>query len=203
MLAAVRRLSPSVAEPPERDAGSVAGTDRTRIVLVSDADEEVRAAVRRVIDAVRAGTPLDRIAILHAGAEPYARLAHEQLTVAGIKTNGPAAMPLAGRVAGRALLELLALPERNFRRQDVFAWLTTAPLLRNGTWAPIVAWERISREAGIVAGRDQWDTRLARASSTSSTRASRTPTRNSRSGGSNATASRRNGRASSRPSSSS
>jgi ATP-dependent helicase/nuclease subunit B len=162
VLATVGRLSPSAPTPAERDANAMVAADRTQIVLVSDADEEVRAAVRRVIDAVRAGTPLDRIAILHASAEPYARLTHEHLTMAGIKTNGAAVMPLAGRVAGRALLELLALPERSFRRQDVFAWLTTAPLLRNGTWMPTVAWERISREAGIVAGREQWDTRLAR-----------------------------------------
>ena len=56
--------------------------DSTRIVLVSDADDEVRVAVRKVIDAVRAGTPLDRIAILHASTEPYARLAHEHLAAA-------------------------------------------------------------------------------------------------------------------------
>ena len=41
-------------------------TDRTTIVTASDADEEVRAAVRAVVDAVRAGTRLDRIAVLHA-----------------------------------------------------------------------------------------------------------------------------------------
>jgi ATP-dependent helicase/nuclease subunit B len=160
VVAAVRHLSPTAPGPPAREPEAVAAADRTKIVLASDADEEVRAAVRRVIDAVRAGTPLDRIAILHAGAEPYARLAHEHLAAAGVTTNGPAAMPLAGRVAGRALLELLALPERNFRRQDVFAWLTTAPLLRNGTWVPTAAWEKLSREAAVVAGRDHWDARL-------------------------------------------
>ena len=124
----------------------------------------MRAAVRRVIDAVRAGTPLDRIAILHAGAEPYARLTHEHLAAAGIKSNGPSVVPLAGRVAGRALLELLDLPERNFRRQDVFAWLTTAPVLRNGKEAPIVEWEELSREAAVVAGREHWDTRARKRS---------------------------------------
>ena len=98
--------------------------------LASDADDEVRVAVRAVVDAVRAGTPLDRIAVLYASAEPYARLVHEHLAAAGIATNGPAVVPLAGRVAGRVLLDLLALPERGFRRQDVFAWLASAPLLR-------------------------------------------------------------------------
>ena len=47
----------------------------------------------------------------------------------------------------------LDLPERGFRRQDVFAWLASAPLLRDGRWAPTQSWERLSREAGVVAGR--------------------------------------------------
>jgi len=162
VIATVRRLVPDAAPPPERDPHRVAGAQRTKIVLVSDADDEVRVAVRRVIDSVRVGTALDRIGILHAGAEPYSRLAHEHLGAAGIKTNGPAVLPLAGRVAGRALLDLLALPERNFRRQDVFAWLTTAPLVRRGEPLPVVTWERLSRDAGVVAGRADWDTRLGR-----------------------------------------
>ncbi len=134
---------------------------RTAIVTTSDADEEVRAAVRAVVDAVRAGTRLDRIAVLHASAEPYARLAHEQLHAAGIDTNGAAVVPLAARMAGRTLLELLALPDNSYRRQDVFALLAAGPVLRDGRWAPVAAWERLSRDAAIVAGRDDWDTHLA------------------------------------------
>ena len=57
-------------------------------MLVSDADDEIRAG-RKIIDAVRAGTPLDRIAILHASTEPYARLAHEHLAAAQVKVGGP------------------------------------------------------------------------------------------------------------------
>ncbi len=56
---------------PTVDPMAVVSADRTRIMTVSDADEEVREAVRAVIDAVRGGTPLDRIAILHASPEPY------------------------------------------------------------------------------------------------------------------------------------
>ncbi len=134
---------------------------RTTILTASDGDEEARAAVRAVIDAVRAGTRLDRIAVLHASPEPYARLAHDHLHAAGIATNGAAVLPLAARMAGRTLLELLALPEGGFRRQDVFAWLTAAPVLVDGRWAPTTAWERLSREASVVAGRDDWDANLA------------------------------------------
>ncbi len=45
---------------------------RTTILTASDGDEEVRGAVRAIVDAVRAGTRLDRIAVLHASPEPYA-----------------------------------------------------------------------------------------------------------------------------------
>lgn len=136
---------------------------RTLILTASDADEEVRAAVRVVTDAVRDGTRLDRIAVLHPGAEPYARLAHEQLNAAGVATNGAAVVPASGRVAGRALLDLLALPAGGFRRQDVFAWLAAAPVRLPGRgFAPVTAWERISRDAAVVAGPGHWDELLSR-----------------------------------------
>src|SRR5207237_1784365 len=69
------RAGPAAADP----LADLVGPDRTRIVTASDSDDEVRAAVRAVIDASRGGTPFDRIAILHASPDPYARLVHEQL----------------------------------------------------------------------------------------------------------------------------
>src|SRR5581483_8235117 len=51
----------------------------------------------------------------------------------------------------------LALPEAGFRRQDVFAWLAGAPILHRGRFAPVTAWERLSRDAAVVAGVEQWD----------------------------------------------
>jgi hypothetical protein len=134
--------------------------DRTAIVTASDADEEVRHAIRRVVDAVRSGTRLDRIALFHASPEPYARLVREHLAAAGIAANGAGEVPVAGRMAGRALLELLGLPDLGFRRQDVFAWLGSAPILHEGRWAPTTSWERISRDAGLVGGRHEWDATL-------------------------------------------
>jgi ATP-dependent helicase/nuclease subunit B len=132
---------------------SVIGADRTRILTVSDCDDEVRQAVRAVINAARTGTPLDRIAILHTSPEPYARLAHEQLSAAGITFNGASVMPLTARLAGRTLLQMLALPEGGFRREDVFAWLAGARLLAQGRFISVTAWERVSRDAEVVAGR--------------------------------------------------
>lgn len=133
----------------------------TSFVTCSDADDETRAAVRVVVDAVRNGTPLDRIAILHASPDPYARLVHEHLDAAGIKANGAAVVSLASRTAGRTLLGLVRLHEQQFRREDLFSWLSGAPVLVDGKWAPVVAWERLSRTAGVTGGRTQWDAHLS------------------------------------------
>ena len=56
---------------------------------------------------------------------------------------------------------LFALPESGFRREDVFAWLAGGRLRQEGRPLPVTAWERLSREAGVVAGRNDWDHRLA------------------------------------------
>lgn len=160
VIGSVGRLGIDLTEQLRPTLDPPVAPERTTILTASDADEEVRAAVRAVIDAVRAGTRLDRIAVLHASPEPYARLTHEQLHAAGIATNGAAVMPLAARMAGRTLLELLLLPQHHFRRQDVLAWISSAPILDQGRWAPTTEWERLSRDAAVVAGRADWDLHL-------------------------------------------
>jgi hypothetical protein len=160
-LRSVRRLAGREVDPPgQLDPLAVVDAERTRVVTVSDADEEVRAGLRAVLDAVRAGTPLDRIAVLFPDPEPYARVAYEQLTAAGLIVNGTSMMSLTARVAARTLLGLLALPEGGFRRDDVFAWLAGARVHRHGRWVPATAWERLSRRAGVVGGRADWDALL-------------------------------------------
>lgn len=139
----------------------VVAAGRTEVLTTSDADDEVRAAVRVVLDAVRRGTPLDRIAVLHAAPEPYGRLVHEHLAAAGIGVNGAASMSLSARAAPRALLRMLSLPGDDFRRQDVFAWLAGAPILDGDGPAPVAAWERLSRAAAVTRGRAEWDRLLA------------------------------------------
>jgi ATP-dependent helicase/nuclease subunit B len=61
-------------------------------------------------------------------------------------------MPLTSRLVGRTLLGLFALPDTGFRREDVFAWLAGGRLRQEGHSLPVTAWERLSREAGVVAG---------------------------------------------------
>ena len=55
---------------------------------------------------------------------------------------------------------LLALPDRGFRRSDVLAVVTGAPIRTGDGLAPGRAWERLSRAAGVLAAGD-WAPRLA------------------------------------------
>jgi ATP-dependent helicase/nuclease subunit B len=134
----------------------------TRVLSASDADDEVRAVVRGVIDALRDGVPLERMAILFGSSDPYARLVAEQLDAAGVAHNGAAVSRLAETVLGRSLLALLALPDRHFRRQDVIGLFASGVTAHKRRPVPAAAYARISRRAGVVAGVEQWSERLRR-----------------------------------------
>lgn len=132
----------------------------TRILSVSDPDEEVRAVCREVLALAEAGTPLDRIGVFHPSPDPYARSLHEQFDAAHLPHNGPSRTRLADGVAGRALLDALALPEHDWRRADVLAVASAGPVRSNDQVVPAAAWERLSRAAGVLAGLDDWSTKL-------------------------------------------
>jgi ATP-dependent helicase/nuclease subunit B len=139
----------------------------TRVVLVTDPDEEARAAVRGVAERMAAGVPLHRIAMFHPPSGAYHRLLAHHLDAAGLPWNGPATTTLAESVAGRALLGLLDLPETGWRRGDVIAWLSSAPIVDTSLAAggarrlvPAATWDTLSRRAGVIAGLPQWDERL-------------------------------------------
>ena len=143
-----------------------------RIITTASAKEEVRVAVREVVDAAREGIPLSRIAVLCGGGEPVIRSLHDQLDAAGIAYNGPSGRTLADSLTGRGLVSMLNLEGRDFRRDEVFALLSVASATVPGGEAPIdqptlaadlvMAWERVSRRAGVARGSEQWETRLNR-----------------------------------------
>ena len=134
----------------------------TDIVSAPDADEEVREALRLVLAAIEAGTPLHRIGVLSRHPSPYAALVAGQLDAAGIPWNGSAPRTLAQTVPGRALLGLLDLPASRFGRESVAAWLGATPILdkEHGRPVPAHRWASIARDAAIVRDADEWRTRL-------------------------------------------
>ncbi len=143
-----------------------------RIITVSTAAEEVQVAVREVLEAARQGIPLTRTAVLCGGGPPVIRQVQEQLKAAGIRVSGPSGRTLADSLTGRGLLALLNLKSRDFRRDEVFALLSVAfvtvdtssvassPEIADTQPAPVMAWERVSRRAGVARGADQWQMRL-------------------------------------------
>lgn len=135
------------------------GTDLD-LVDASDADEEVREAIRIVVAAVHDGTPLHRIGIVWPRNDPYARLVGEHLHAAGIPWNGRPGVALHERLAARLVLDLLRLDRRGIRRADLFALLAHVPARTvDGALVPRQKWERLSREAGL-AGDSDWSDRL-------------------------------------------
>lgn len=147
-----------VAEPEE---GRVAVAGAAHIVSATDADEEVRHAVRRLVSAARDGVGFARMALLWPSDDPYARLVEHHLTAAGLPWNGRPGSVAAERVAPRFLLDLLDVDRRGLRRSDVFDLLADLELHHpGGGRVPVARWERIARRAG-VAGSTDWEPRLA------------------------------------------
>jgi ATP-dependent helicase/nuclease subunit B len=132
---------------------------------VADPDDEVRHAIRDLVAAAGRGVPLDRCALVYASADPYARIVSDALGASKLPWHGPSARGLADTVAGRTLLGAVelagAIGQARFDRVRLFGFLSTAPMRTvNGRWVPVAAWERVSRQAGVLAGADHFRTRL-------------------------------------------
>ncbi len=146
-----------LADPPVADP--VRQNTAGRVLTASDSDDEVRCVVREVVAALRT-TPAHRLAVLYSHPSPYARLLHEHLAAAGVTVNGAGVRPVAERATARFLLGLLETAGTGFRRADVMRTIGEVPLTTfSGTRVSVSRWERVSREAGVVAGED-WQTKL-------------------------------------------
>lgn len=142
---------------------SITAPTANRALSVSDADDEVRHALREVVQAAIDGIPFNRCAVLYGSANPYARIIADTFDAAEIEWFGQSVRTAESSLMGRALLDMLALGDHDFSRHDVFAWLASAPVRdpENG-YIPVAAWERASRSAGVVSGLNQWRDRLVR-----------------------------------------
>ena len=151
------RLAPG--SPAAFPVGDVASG--TEVVNAPSADAEVLVAVRDLMAHHDSGVPLERMALVHGGADPYPRLVHEALEQAAIPNNGAGVRPLSATLVGRTLLGALALPDHGWRREDVVAWISGAPIRAGGMVVPATAWDLLSRQAGVTAGLETWASHLA------------------------------------------
>lgn len=160
----VEQLAGVLGPPDAMHPGLPAGPPvAAAVVHAPDPVDEVREVVRRV--ASRADSvPLHRVAVLYRNAEPYARLVPEVLEEGGLTWNGPSTLRLAGTVTGRVLLGLLDLARSDFARDTLAAWLASGPVVDPSTHRPVPShrWDLLSRQAGVVTGREQWSQRLDR-----------------------------------------
>lgn len=174
--ASLRRLGTDFDAPvPPTNSEPDRPVDGVRALSVSDADDEVRHALRAVVDAARTGTPLGRCAILYGLETPYVRLIGDALDAAGIGRCGATAQTVETSLLGRSLLDMLALRDSGFPRRAVMAWLAAAPVsvkrpddssndADSHRWqgVPSAAWERAARAARVESGLDSWTQRLDR-----------------------------------------
>ncbi len=105
------------------------------------------------------------MAVAYRHGEAYLPLAEAVFVEAGIPVYLHEGSPLAERPIGRQTLGLLALFDSDLSRQSVMDVLTDAKLpdALHAQYGGISTsrWDSLSRDAGIVAGAEQWRRRLA------------------------------------------
>ncbi len=146
--------------PPSKASVPVA-----TIVHAPSAHDEVRWVAADLTRRAASGLRLGDVAIAVRGADAYPRIVAQVFDGAAIPWAGRSPRTLAHGSAGRVLLGALAMAASapDLRRDDVFHWLASGPILdpQTGAPAPASRWDLVSRRAGVVAGATQWDERLA------------------------------------------
>ncbi len=131
------------------------------VVSTTDADDEVRHAVRSIVDHARNGVAFARTVVVWPADRPYARLVEHHLDAAGIPWNGRPGTLVTERLVPRFLLDLLQVDRRGLRRHDLFDLLADISVRDDrGGVVPTGRWERVAREAGVVRA-EHWQPRLA------------------------------------------
>ena len=134
------------------------------IVSAPDSREEVRQAVRDMLQRAEAGVPFHRMAALYRRQDPYAFQLRMELGFAGIPVAGPDPSPLRDSVPGRLLTGMLDVIREDFSRAALMRWLAEAPVWNaasnRSASSELQRWEGLSRQAGVVRGLEQWNERL-------------------------------------------
>ena len=150
----------------EASAGDSAELDARPEFIVSapDSREEVRQVVRDMLQRAEAGVPFHRMAALYRQQDPYAFQLRMELGFAGIPVAGPDPSPLRDSAPGRLLTGMLDVFRQDFSRAALMQWLADAQVWNvasnRSASSELQHWERLSREAGVVRGLEQWKQRL-------------------------------------------
>ena len=156
-------LASSLGDVIHGDSARAATDEKeSRLLIAADTPEEIRWVARSIAADAHRGVPFHRIGVLYWQREPYASLLAEQLSMAGVPTTGPAPRALGSTAAGRTIRGMVELTGEGLPRDAVMRWLTGCPVKLPARDLNPARWDVISRNAGVVAGRNQWRNRLAR-----------------------------------------
>lgn len=137
---------------------------RVRLLSAPDPPREVREAARTCLRWAEEGIPFHEMAISFRHPGSYESLIDEIFDEAGIPRYLHGGRSLAGQPLGRRVGALLGLIGSRLRRAEVMEFLTdtTLPDSTREIYGEIEpsTWDALSREAGIVEGREQWQIRL-------------------------------------------
>jgi RecB family exonuclease len=145
--------------------GEPALDDRFRVLSTPGEPREVREIVREVLRFARAGVPFAEIGVLLRNHEAYAESVVDAFQRAGIPYFLSGGRSLLRTRPARTLALLSDLLAGELPRADVMQFVRFAPLDLEallGREADIRAWERLTIDAWIVEGPEQWEERLAR-----------------------------------------
>ncbi len=143
--------------------------DVIQIVSAPGEPREVREVIRATLQASQEkGIAFHEIGILLRAPGEYSRLFRETFDLSGIHPYLREGLPLIETPAGRSLLLLLNVINRNYSRQAVIEFATYAKLFsdrvsgKEGSPPTPSQWDAISIQAGIVEGQKEWNERLGR-----------------------------------------
>ncbi len=141
---------------PRRPSGP-----EVRILAAPGEAREAVEAVRWLVTQARERSlPFGELGLVYRSAEPYRRLVSEAMEASGGVPHFLAdGRPLAACRPARALLLLLRARQEGYTRRGVLDALASCGV------EPTALWDRVSRQAGVVKGIEDWRARLRRLAS--------------------------------------
>ncbi len=136
------------------------GNGNVRLVLSTDATEEIRHITRKISAASERGIPFYRMAVVYGQEFPYHQLTEDELSLVDIPIFVPSGRKLKDTAPGKTLAGLLHLVGSELPRHDLMDWISNCPVDLGSSSLSPVEWDSISRAANVVSGGDQWVKKL-------------------------------------------
>jgi ATP-dependent helicase/nuclease subunit B len=161
----LKKLQRGLFSDGETSAG-ISEKDRTfEIISAPGESREVREVLRKITNLISKGFQLSDMTVVIRNKEDYLHLFQEAFENNNISYYSPSFLTLSKTREGLSLLQYISLIGSDYSRSTVMDFLDFADLdfkkLFNEESVPAVAdWDLISKEAGIVSGREEWINRL-------------------------------------------